>query len=343
MARDWLLVETLGDQPVVVAEGRRMENFVPLTTYLRRDPGLAAIQTAIAETVGTGNPLASITPKNTRVIRTEPVQMSDGRIYGVHVWFGPPDAEPPERPIPGRLKWDLTSGEATATPEFFANAGLDPDHEEGTGRTFADDIPTRSLTQEEIEVLARMIEAAPERTYCSSWEFIDPDGESRRVGFTARTAMEPAGNGDGGDGDDHLVARAMNLVEKGTPQSPAAGPARPGVYRLLADLDNWSLVKWIDDPCPYFNWRGRVRIHPDDYERSAARMSTELEAGTTSAVLRLPDEDGSWVPIHVTVSAAELDEGGRGGVVSLRLPTEDELAEAGLDALGPDDAARTPD
>ena len=82
MTQEWLLVETLGDQPVVVAQGRQMKNFVPLAVFLRRNPSLAAIQTAIAETVGTGNSLASITPKNKRVIRTEPVQMSDGRIHG---------------------------------------------------------------------------------------------------------------------------------------------------------------------------------------------------------------------------------------------------------------------
>lgn len=63
MTHDWLLVETLGSEPVVVAQGRQMKNLVPLAIYLRRSPYLAAIQTAIAETVATGNSLASITPK----------------------------------------------------------------------------------------------------------------------------------------------------------------------------------------------------------------------------------------------------------------------------------------
>ena len=90
MTQDWLLVETLGDQPVVVAQGRQMKNFVPLAIFLRRNPSLSAIQTAIAETVSTGSPLASITPKKNRVIRTVPVQMSDGKMHGVHVCSGPP-------------------------------------------------------------------------------------------------------------------------------------------------------------------------------------------------------------------------------------------------------------
>ncbi len=74
-----------------------------------------------------GKGLSSITPKNDRVIRTEVVQMSDGRIHGVHVWIGPPDMEPPERPVPGPLKWDLTQGVATDTPESLLNSGRDPD------------------------------------------------------------------------------------------------------------------------------------------------------------------------------------------------------------------------
>ena len=49
MARDWLLVETLGKEPAVVALGRQLKNLVPITTFLRRNPNLAAIQTAIAE------------------------------------------------------------------------------------------------------------------------------------------------------------------------------------------------------------------------------------------------------------------------------------------------------
>lgn len=142
-------METLGDQPVIVAQGRHMKNFVPLAVFLRRNPNLAAIRTAIAETVTSCTGLASITPKTKRVIRTEPVQMTDGRIHAVHVWCGPTDDEPPQRPIPGPLRWDLTTGEGSATTEYFLNAGMDPAQESLTGRSFVEDIPSRSLNQDE--------------------------------------------------------------------------------------------------------------------------------------------------------------------------------------------------
>src|ERR1700728_441346 len=117
MTKDWLLVETLGREPAVVALGNQLQDLIPITTFLKRNPRRAAIQSAIAESIQTSKGLVSITPKKERVIRTEPVLMSDGRIHGVHIWSGPAGAEPPERPIPGALKWNMTLGVATDTPE----------------------------------------------------------------------------------------------------------------------------------------------------------------------------------------------------------------------------------
>ena len=78
MTHDWLLVETLGSEPAVVAQGRRTKNLVPISAFLRRNPNLMAIQTAIGETVRAGVGLSSITPKNDRVIRTEVVRCPMG-------------------------------------------------------------------------------------------------------------------------------------------------------------------------------------------------------------------------------------------------------------------------
>ena len=344
MTQDWLLVETLGDQPVVVAQGRQIKNFVPIPVFLRRNPNLASIQTAIAETVSSGTELASITPKTNRVIRTEPIQMTDGRIHAVQLWIGPTDAEPPERPIPGPLKWDFTTGEATGTKEYLLNAGMDPDTESTTGRAFVDDMPSRSLNRDEAKVLALAVDAAPGRTFSATWEFTDKQGQFRRVGFAARTVMETMD-----DGSEHLIGRAMNLLEEVREAAPEPdslaqrilkGLAQPGVYRLLVDLKTWTLLKWLDEPCPYLNWRSRVEMHPDDHAAFSAKMTDELETGSTSGVVRLPGSDGDWVPLHVTISRVELEKDIFGGLVTLRLPTEKELADVGLEPAGePSDPA----
>ena len=351
MDHDWLLVETLGNEPLVVAEGRQMTDMVPIAAYLRKAPDLAAIQTAIAATVATGDSLASITPKARRVIRTEPVQMSDGRVHGVHVWTGPVGAEPPDRPTPGPLKWDLTAGVATDTVESLTNAGLDPAEESVSGRAFAEDMPSRDLDSEQAKVLALTIDAEPGQTYCTTWSITDRQGRPRHVGFVARTALETVE-----DGTEHLVTRAMNLeaelgeaavppgqpeteslTDDSLPDDPTGGKLEsetpPGVYRALVDLNNWHLLKWMGEPCPYYDWHSEAPCHPDDVELLAS-MTTEFGDGATSRVLRLPGNGGGWVPIHVTVDRVEVDRGIYAGLLALRRPTPDES-----DQLVPEGAA----
>lgn len=54
-------------------------------------------------------------------------------------------------------------------------------------------------------------------------------------------------------------------------------------------------------------------------------MTTEFDGGAASRVLRLRANGGGWTPIHVTAHRVELEAGTFAGMLSLRLPTEDEL------------------
>jgi hypothetical protein len=334
---DWLLVETLGSEPAVVAVGRQLHDLIPITTFLKRNPRRAAIQSAIAESMQTSKGLVSITPKKARVICTEPVLMSDGRIHGVHVWSGPSGEEPPERPVPGPLKWDMTLGVATDTPESLANTGRNVELEDAEERAFAECWPAGDLKPNEGRALAAAVRSEPGHTVCDTWDGRDWQGNHIRVSFVARNGLEP-----GVDGREHMIARGMNWRAEPAdqPTSPDRlaqeilhGLAQPGVHRALFDPHSWTLLKWLDAPCPFYDWRritaDSPRMHPDD-ESKATAMTTEFAAGVTSGVLRMPDHDGGWVPVHVTVSRVELDQETFAGLVSLRLPTESELAAAGL-------------
>jgi len=340
MTHDWLLVETLGSEPAVVARGRQTKNLVPISAFLRRNPHLMAIQTAISETMHAGQGLSSITPKNDRVIRTEVVQMSDGRIHGVHVWVGPVDDEPPERPIPGPLTWDLTTGVATDTPESLSNSGMDPEKEATHGRSFADDMPTRDLNPSETKVLSMAIKPEPGRTFCSTWDVTDFRGEPITVGFVARALLE-----EQEDGTERLICRAMNWrsVREG-PAVPADylaqrilnGLEQPGVHRALIELDDWRLLKWLDEPASFVDWRADAAdplVHPAD-ARHVKRMTTAFTSGGTASVVRLRAAGGGWIPVYATLNRVELEADTFAGLVSLRLPTDDELAAADLDDAG---------
>jgi hypothetical protein len=111
------------------------------------------------------------------------------------------------------------------------------------------------------------------------------------------------------------------------------GLAQAGVHRALVDLNNWSLLKWLDEPCSFYDWRGnegnKPRVHPDD-EHVMTSMTKEFANGATSRVLRLPGNDTPWVPVHVTINRVELEPDTFAGLISVRLPTDDELADAGL-------------
>ncbi|ORW72301.1 PAS domain-containing protein [Mycobacterium saskatchewanense] len=337
MAHDWLLVETLGGDPAVVAQGRQLKNLVPITTFMRRSPHLSAVRTAIAETAQTSQSMTSITPKRDRVIRTEPVVMSDGYLHGVHVWTGPADDEPPERPLPGPLKWDLTLGVATDTRESLVNSGKNPEVEVTFGRAFAEDLPSRELNPNETKVLAMAVKAKPDQTICSTWDLTDWRGNPIRIGFVARTGLEP-----GPDGNEHLIARAINwraelkgpaVSTDDLAQRILSGLAQAGVHRALVDLKNWNLLKWLDEPCPFYDWRGsnaeRPWVHPYD-EHLMFAMATEFANGATSQVLRMRGHEVDWVPVHVTVNRVELEPDVYAGLISLRLPSDEELAAAGL-------------
>jgi hypothetical protein len=117
------------------------------------------------------------------------------------------------------------------------------------------------------------------------------------------------------------------------------GLAQAGVHRALFDLKTWTLLKWLDEPCPFYDWRNseadRPLVHPDD-EPMMASMTTEFAGGATSRVLRMRGFDNDWVPVHVTVNRVELEPETFAGLVSLRLPTDDELTDAGFSKAADD-------
>ncbi|MGD9622426.1 MAG: PAS domain-containing protein [Mycolicibacterium sp.] len=343
MNHDWMLVETLGSEPAVVAQGAHTKDLVPISAFLSREPHLMAIQSAIGETVRAGQGLTSITPKNDRVIRTEVVQMSDGRIHGVQIWVGAPDEEPPPRPAVGPLIWDLTQRTAIDTPESLRIGGWNPDREAALGRVFADDLPRRDLKPREAQILSMVIKPEEGQPICDTWDVTDYLGERITVGFVARSMSE-----EDDDGGTRLIFRAMNWrsVQEGPSiQENLLGQrildslAEPGVHRALVDPRRWSLLKWLDDPAPFFDWRAGVvgeRAHPDD-ETTLARMNAEFANGATSGVLRMAAANGGWTPVHVDVQPVELDRGVYAGLAAFRLPTPAELDDPHLEV--PDEPA----
>jgi hypothetical protein len=184
-----------------------------------------------------------------------------------------------------------------------------------------------------------MIRPEPDTRYCSTWDVTDYTGEQITVAWCARTRMETAE-----DGTENLICRAMNWRgEREASSVPHIdlgariinGLAQTGVHRVLVDLADWKLLKWLDEPAPFFNWRARESgltvVHPDDAPHMA-RMTIEFGSGATSGVLRLRGNDGGWTPVHMTINRVELDDDTYAGLLALRIPTADEVATVDIDA-----------
>ena len=82
------------------------------------------------------------------------------------------------------------------------------------------------------------------------------------------------------------------------------------MHRALADLDSgWKLLKWLDEPADFYDWRGAsqwgciptMRAHMD-------RMTKEFATGTTVAGgCAWRTVDGEWAPVHMTINRIELE------------------------------------
>jgi hypothetical protein len=335
---NWLLLEVLGDEPVVVAQGHNLRRFVPLTSFLRRTSNITAIRAAVDATIDQKSGLVKTVADGQTIIRTEPILMSDGRMHGVHVWTGPPTVRPRPRSVPGAVVWDVTAGIATDTRQALWVAGLNVDTEKTHGRTFAEDIPMGDINVDEPEVLALAVNTKPDDTFCTTWDLTAYDGTPIRTSFVARTALEPSA-----DGTDHLIARAMNWRvprdKTAVPNQHLAarilhGMTQDGIHRALVDLKTWNLLKWLDPPCPHVDWRSagvsRPFIHPDD--RPVVRSMTQKFARDPAAgVLRIRGWNDSWATMHVTVYRVKLLDDTYVGLICLRLPTPAGLAATSFD------------
>lgn len=135
------------------------------------------------------------------------------------------------------------------------------------------------------------------------------------------------------DNTEHLIARALNLVEHVNesprterlrrPRPAGTGPTRHlsggGRYQPSdpAEVDRRSLPVLQLAGCPDASGRPRTP------RRADVRGWATGQPVRCSACRATPRVE--WVPMHVTINRIELEGGVYGGLVTLRLPTEDEL------------------
>ncbi|CPT83589.1 Uncharacterised protein [Mycobacteroides abscessus] len=322
MSRDWMLLETLGDEPTVIAIGSQARNLAPLESVLRRNRHRPLIEAAIADCRRTGEVTAAFTPARDRVVHVHPISMDKANIHGVQVWFGPADVDPPPRPLAGACLGDLDTSLTTLTAGYFEVMGFDPQNR-SERQAIAEGLAPVLPSPRNTELMAHVVNPELDSTFCGTCLAADHQGNTLQVHYAGRASKEtdPAG----------AVARINRIIctrVENRPAEPRVGLAQqileavatPGVHRLLMNVDTFAVLKWMEEPYPDLAWRYNPdrpeTIHPDD-EASARQMRDELRAGSTTGVLRVRAISGGWLRLRASATKFALRDNAFAALVTL--------------------------
>lgn len=330
MAQEWLLIETLANEPTVVAVGSQPKKMVPLPVMLHRNRHLSTIADVISESAQQHQTIRHAIAGTDRVIIAEPLILPTGDVHGAHLWMGTATEAPPSRPIVGVWAWNATTG-ATILDEGCLQVNGITKGQAGQHQNMAESFQFISANPDEADALAKIVTAQIGESHCATWTGKGDDGVLRRVHFAARILAHT-----NSEGRTEKLIRGLNINTAPTrtlspeqqpiilAQQLLAAVAEPGTYRALVNLRTLTLLKWVDDPMPELHWEydpaNHPKLHPDDLP-IAQEMSRGLKHGKTQAVLRLRGRDGNWIPVHATAHLALLNQHTTAALVTLRHTT----------------------
>ncbi|MFD1044303.1 hypothetical protein ACFQ1S_01185, partial [Kibdelosporangium lantanae] len=96
-----------------------------------------------------------------------------------------------------------------------------------------------------------------------------------------------------------------------------------GQHRLIYDLQQKRMLKWIDAPVPRIAWRSHEQHEPAIHRRDLAtyrRMFEALPKGPVTAQLRFRTIDGDWLLLNVTAALMALDQETLAALVTMTQP-----------------------
>lgn len=322
MAHDWLLLETIGTEPTVVASGNQPRNMVPLSSFLRRSRNLRLIHRAV-NAATSANRCATVALSDPNlVIDVRPLAMPDGRVHGCWLWAGATAAVTPPPAAAGAALLDPETAVLHLSDGAALAIGMSPD-EPHTELVLAQMYQYADPPSDETEVLRLMVTATEGMTYSATWPGTDYLGNPTRCHFAARLVIEPDSNGAA-----RRLSRAVNLrvgnaepVEPILEQRLLEATREPGCPRALVMISSRKLIKWIDPPLPEWHWEydplERPKVHPDDAD-ALGRMIDDSALGISEAAIRFRRHDGGWTVLHCTAQMVSVGDDAPYALVTLR-------------------------
>ncbi|HWE89309.1 MAG TPA: GAF domain-containing protein [Pseudonocardiaceae bacterium] len=334
MADTWLLIETFGGhrrEPTVMGVGSVPKRMVPLRTVLGRGRYLTDVRDLVAEVATSRQLVRTTSTDRQRQLIGHPLKAFTGRVHGVFVWLGRPDAQPPARDPAGAWHFNLSTNVIGGSDDLLDLYGVAPE-DRRTQRTTAEAFGRLVTNADEAAALAMLVRSEPGAEHQATWTVRRDDGALRAANFACRTVAERSGD------RVEVVLRGITHDIGAAENVPAAPPATPmllaaqvlaaeqvaGQWRAIVNLRTLALLRWIDDPMPGIAWQHDAAHRPGIHRRdlaAAIRMSNTLAStGRVTAVLRCRSTDGGWTPVSVSANLMLLDQHTTAALVTLRLP-----------------------
>lgn len=343
---EWLLIETFSDEaaPTVLAVGSSPRK-VPLHKLLRRERDIAEVRALLARIVRTRAPIDTTTSDGRRKLIGHPLcaydghahpeeerARYDGRVHGAFVWLGPLTEQPPQHNAAGAWTINLTRGTSARSDDLLRLYHVTPN-----GQKYVHSISELFAQQlrpgnDEALALAKLVRSRPGDQHFATWTLTRDDGVIRAANFAYTAFAVP-----NADGEIEVVERGITHdigPADAIPAAPAPTPMllaervvaaeqTPGQWRMIYDLQQKRLLKWIDSPVPGMAWQYgdeyEPAIHPRDLP-TYQRMYEALATGAVTGQLRVRTVDGDWMPLKVTAALMVLDQHTTAALVTLTKP-----------------------
>ncbi|MCD2104890.1 DUF5593 domain-containing protein [Rhodococcus erythropolis] len=312
IASQWILVDTLSDQPKVCAVGDTVKNRTPLQSILRVGADAVRATEAITAAVETGEPV--LLPHNSRHVFCEPIQFADGQTHGVWLRIAHLTDPAPERNRAWAFRWYIDKNKASVSKPLQEASNE-------TEWTIAEALEIIDLGEESTIALATLLASKHGSIHHSTVLQTRPSGVAHAVDFICMIRNE-----DGERilrGISHDLGPAVPPRWEPRPRPLAAvvadGLINTGEYRAVFCLKTLKLICWYGASPPSIAWRrnesgaNRKILHPDDY-KLANELIQILSAGSNSGEgssvrnkIRLLTVDGDYRPFNIRATRVSME------------------------------------
>ncbi|WP_068020820.1 GAF domain-containing protein [Nocardia mexicana] len=299
---DWLLVETLGSEPTVVADGRRAREWTSVSRSRRTvGPKAADLMTTLVDRLRHGSdPEVRIAADGLCGV-VLPVRCAFGSVHGVQLWVGESGDRPPPRPAVAAWDWMSETELAHHGPGLeelvFGRAPQDV----RAVRTPPEVFGRMVRFDGRMEYMAIVAGTDPTGFWQGEADFRGDDGRVRVIRMVVRVHR----------GEKH-VTRALVYEATDTSSQPAADLAMTravaraaGVGVGFVELVMGLVYEWTNEPPPPLQrWlTERPQLHPDDVAAYREACREVSSAGRIrELVYRIRFSGTDWIAVQAELS-----------------------------------------